>query len=60
MTAYGGADQGTPAGPEQPEEPVEPPADTQPPTPVVSLHQRFHPLLLRSHTRSLSLHFLPP
>ena len=30
MTAYGGADQGAPAGPEQPEELVERPADTQP------------------------------
>ena len=36
MTAYGGADQGAPAGPEQPEEPVEPPADTQPPAPTVA------------------------
>ena len=36
MTAYGGADQGAPAGPEQPEELVEPPADTQPPAPVVA------------------------
>ena len=38
-TAYGGADQGAPAGPEQPgkpEEPVEPPADTQPPAPAVA------------------------
>ena len=36
MTAYGGADQGAPAGPEQPEEPVEPLADTQPPAPIVA------------------------
>ncbi|RVW33704.1 Retrovirus-related Pol polyprotein from transposon 17.6 [Vitis vinifera] len=36
MTAYGGADQGAPAGPEQPEEPIEPPADTQPPAPAVA------------------------
>ncbi|RVW63997.1 hypothetical protein CK203_049389 [Vitis vinifera] len=36
MTAYGGADQGAPAGPEQPEELVEPPADTQPPAPAVA------------------------
>ena len=36
MTAYGGADQGAPAGAEQPEEPVEPPADTQPPAPAVA------------------------
>ena len=45
LTAYGGADQGAPAGPEhpeqpeqpeQPEEPVEPPADTQSPAPAVA------------------------
>ena len=40
MTAYGGANQGAPAGPEypeQPEEPVEPPTDTWPPAPAVTL-----------------------
>ncbi|RVW59112.1 Retrovirus-related Pol polyprotein from transposon 17.6 [Vitis vinifera] len=36
MTAYGGADQGAPTGPEQPEELVEPLADTQPPAPTVA------------------------
>ena len=33
MTAYGGADQGAPAGPEQP---LEPHDDTQPPAPTVA------------------------
>ena len=36
MTAYGGADQGAPAGAAQPKEPVEPPADTHPPAPAVA------------------------
>ena len=39
MTAYGGADQGAPAGPKHPEQPNEPidiPADTQPPTPAMA------------------------
>ena len=36
MIAYGGADQGAPAGAEQPEEPVEPPTNTQPPAPTVA------------------------
>ena len=39
MTAYGGADQGAPAGPEQPEQPekpVEPPVDTQSPAPAMT------------------------
>ncbi|RVW60264.1 hypothetical protein CK203_097078 [Vitis vinifera] len=39
MTAYGGADQGAPAGPEhleQPEEPVDISPDTQPPAPTVA------------------------
>nr|CAN63804.1 hypothetical protein VITISV_021831 [Vitis vinifera] len=36
VNAYGGVDQGAPAGPEQPEELVEPPADTQPPAPAVA------------------------
>ncbi|KAL6345502.1 hypothetical protein AAG906_017225 [Vitis piasezkii] len=39
MTAYGGADQGAPAGPEhpeQPEEPVDIPVDTQPPAPTAT------------------------
>ncbi|XP_059598669.1 proline-rich receptor-like protein kinase PERK9 [Vitis vinifera] len=39
MTAYGGADQGAPAGAEQPKEPVEPPADTHPPAPAVALSE---------------------
>ena len=39
MTAYDGADQGAPAGPEQPEQqekPVDIHADTQPPAPTVA------------------------
>ena len=70
MTAYGGTDQGAPARPEQPEqpkEPVEPPTDTQSPTPTVAPSEPHNhaskeraPCTLRSHTQSLSLHFLPP
>ena len=40
MTAYGGTDQGAPAGlehPDEPEEPVDIPADTHPPAPTVAL-----------------------
>ena len=36
MTAYGGADQGEPAGPKHLEQPVDIPADTQPPAPAVA------------------------
>ncbi|RVW21424.1 hypothetical protein CK203_110712 [Vitis vinifera] len=39
MTAYGGTDQGAPAGlehPDEPEEPVDIPADTHPPAPTVA------------------------
>ena len=39
MIAYGGTDQGAPAGlehPDEPEEPVDIPADTHPPAPTVA------------------------
>ena len=38
MTAYGGADQGAPAGPKHPEqpEPIDIPTDTQPPAPAMA------------------------
>ena len=64
MTAYDGADQGVPVGPEHPEQ-QEKPVDilltlSHRPLqwPLLSLYQRFHPLLLRPHHRILLLFHL--
>ncbi|RVW87832.1 hypothetical protein CK203_039776 [Vitis vinifera] len=64
MTAYGGADQGAPAGAEQPEEPVEPPAPTvalsePPPEERILATQAQHTTILRQIQHHLGITSAP-